>query len=396
MSLAPCDCSIIIPTRNRAEILAETLTRLTDLPQHNIEIVVVDNGSSDETGELRARFAGVQWIHLSHNLGCAARNVGAVAANGRVLLMLDDDSHPEPGVVEYLVQVFGERADVGAIACRVLLNHGTLRNRHDAGGVPGIFFNCGGAIRRSAFLEVGGFPVDFEYYVEEYDLCCRLWKHGWRVEPHGDAVVWHARVTRNRDNNNMLRLLVRNNLSLWNRYAPPQIRDQLIEETLERYRRVARKESAIRGYDEGLRQAQVCPVRNRASNSQLSMEQFEDLMGIRTARSLLRRWTRPSGIRRVAIWGRGKGCEQIVDLCHECGLDLVAVFDSEAESALWREAPLRSENEFVRDDVDGLIVGTLSPGVGQDQAEALSEKFSGLRVVCLSQWIGAAIPAVVC
>src|SRR5205823_6339748 len=101
-------------------------------------------------------------------------------------------------------------------ACRVLLSSAgdvpAGRFRHDAGGVPGVFFNCGAAIRRSAFIDVGGFPIDFEYYVEEYDLACRLWKDGWTIEPHGDAIVWHERVTTNRDNNNMLRLLVRNNL----------------------------------------------------------------------------------------------------------------------------------------------------------------------------------------
>jgi GT2 family glycosyltransferase len=393
MSPAHCDCSIVIPTRNRASVLAGTLTRLSELPQDNLEVIVVDNGSDDQTLELSDTFDGVRWIRLSHNLGCAARNVGAVAARGRIVLMLDDDSFPEPGVVEYLIETFDNHADLGAIACRVLLNQDQQRHRHDAGGVPGIFFNCGGAIRREAFLEVGGYPIDFEYYVEEYDLCCRLWQRGWRVEPHGDAIVWHGRVTKNRDNNNMLRLLVRNNLALWQRYAPDEIREQLIEATLERYHRVAIKENALKGFEEGIRQGESRIAGARSSSTPLNMQQFEALMGIGLARSILRDWARQHHIERVAIWGRGKGCEHIVDLCIERGLTLTAVYDKQVDSSNWRETPLRNETEFQQDGTDGLIVGTLAPGMAEDQLESLEERFSGLPVISLSQWIGSAVPA---
>ena len=90
------DCSLIIPTRNRAAILRDTLSRLSNLPDDAFEILVVDNGSFDETPTLAEDFPHIRWIALGDNLGCAARNVGAVAARSDILLMLDDDSWPHP------------------------------------------------------------------------------------------------------------------------------------------------------------------------------------------------------------------------------------------------------------------------------------------------------------
>jgi len=388
MKRTACDCSLIIPTHNRRAVLRETLGHLAALPDEGFEVIVVDNGSDDGTSDLHSRYPEVKWIELGRNHGSAARNVGVAAALGRVLLMLDDDSWPEDGTIEKIVALFDGRPDLGAVACRVRLLDDP--ERHDAGGVPGVFFNCGGAVRHSAFVEAGGYPIDYDYYVEEYDLCCRLWQRGYRVEPHGDLVVWHARVSTNRDNNRMLRLLVRNNLRLWRTYAPDGHVDDLTEATLERYWRIAQKENARRGFREGLRDSRL-ELEDAASRRRpLSVSRFENLFGLVAARQILRDWADRHGVKKIALWSRGKGCEQILTLLGSLGIAVDAVYDDLRTSPperSWRDIPLRRENEFRPDEVDGIIAGSLSPGVSEDVCRDLRRRFAGVPVVSPAPWM---------
>ncbi len=383
----PCSCSLILPTRNRRAVLADTLARLHELPDSDFEIIVIDNGSTDDTTSLTARFPAVHWIFLGKNLAAAARNVGAAAARGQVLLMLDDDSWPEPGVVDGLSETFQARPDLGAVACRVRL--ADRPHRHDAGGVPGVFFNCGGAVRRSAFMETGGYPADFEYYVEEYDLCCRLWRGGWRVEPRGDFTVWHRRVAVNRDNCRMLRLLTRNNLRLWHRYAPESLRTDLISSTVERYHRVARKEQALDGYLQGLAEGRAEIAEGLIRRRPMNMKQVEELFGLPAARTALRQWADEAGVERVAVWTRGKGCEQLIDLLREGSIAVEAVYDTTVDAGEWRNTPLRPIESFESRRVDGIVAGTLSPGVAEDLVDDLRGRFGDVPALSAAPWKAA-------
>jgi GT2 family glycosyltransferase len=387
MPLRQCDCSLIIPTHNRCAVLDATLSRIESLSDRagDFEVIVVDNGSTDGTARLAERHRRVRWIELGVNMGAAARNVGATAARGRLLLMLDDDSWPMDGTLDGLVRLFDRRPELGAAACRVRLAESP--HRHDAGGVPGIFFNCGGAVRRGAFLEAGGYPIDFDYYVEEYDLCCRLWQNGWRVEPHGDLLVWHGRVTKNRDNNRMLRLLVRNNLRLWARYAPASELANCLEMTVERYRRVAEKEGAVAGFSAGLAEGRAELSARAGRRRPLSDEQFESLFGLAVARSVLRRWADNHRVRTVAVWSRGKGCEQLLSLLRSVRIRVDAVYDREARGQTWRGVPLRGEDRFDASGVDGIVVGSLSPGVAEDLADDLRQRMPGVAVLSPAPWV---------
>lgn len=389
MPFVKCDCSLILPTHNRPAVLAETLARITALPDRRFEVIVVDNGSAESPREIVRRYRPVRLIELGSNLGAAARNVGAVAANARLLLMLDDDSWPAPHTIDRAVELFDRRSDLGAAACRVRL--ADPPHRHDAGGVPGVFFNCGGFIRTEAFHETGGFPTDFDYYVEEYDLACRLWRGGWRVEPHGDLVVWHRRVSTNRDNDRMLRLLVRNNLRLWRRYAPGELAAELIESAIERYRRVAKKEHALAGFEAGLREGGAEIADRPVRRLPLSMEQYESLMGIDVARSALLDWADNCNAKNVAIWSRGKSAEQLLALLSAASIAVEAVYDDEVESDVWCGVPLRIAPDFLPDNVDALVVGSMSPGVAEDLADDLHARFLGFPVLSCAPWIAPAV-----
>ncbi len=388
MTMPSCDCTLIIPTLNRRTVLESTLRRIAALPDRGYEVIVVDNGSNDDLVELRRSFPRVRWIELGRNLGCAARNVGAAAAGGELLLMLDDDSWPAAGTIDRLRKVFAAEPSLGAAACRVRL--ADPPHRHDAGGVPGVFFNCGGAVRRAAFMEAGGYPIDFEYYVEEYELCCRLLKLGWSVRPRGDLVVYHGRVAVNRDNNNMLRLLVRNNLRLWDRHAPADMRDDLIAETLDRYRRVARKENAIAGFEAGVKAGRAALAEATTRPSPLSHAAFSSLFGLDAANEAVQSWADNERVERVAVWSRGKGCEQLIDVLAASNICVDAVFDDPADASQWRSVALRPTHAFMPDEVAGIVVGSLSPGIAEDLADELRERFPALPILSAAPWDGVA------
>lgn len=389
------ECSLIIPTRDRCAELDDTLARIACLKDAvSREVIVIDNGSTDATPLLRGRWPEVRWIDAGSNLGAAARNLGAAAARGDVLLMLDDDSWPEEGTIDGLVRLFAQAPRLGAAACRVRL--ADPPHRHDAGGVPGVFFNCGGAVRRTAFMDAGGFPIDFDYFVEEYDLSCRLWRHGWRVDACGDLLVWHRRTATNRDNNRMLRLLVRNNLWLWRYYAPPARRGSLIAATIERYRRVAERENARDGFLRGLLEGGRRPPSRADRCAPLTDSQFDGLMGLATARRMLNEWIDARGIRRAAIWRRGKSCEQIVELLRRADVHVSTVYDDHVERRGWMGIPVRHAHLPVRSDArdwDGIVVGSLSPGVAEDWSDDCAAALPGSEPVNLAPWLSAAATA---
>lgn len=363
-------------------MLADTLRRLRGLTSQRHEIIVVDNASTDDTRELRSVYSEVEWILLNENHAAAARNIAAAAAKAPLLFMLDDDSWPEPGTLDAAVELFKRRTDLGAAACRVRLADA---DRHDAGGVPGVFFNCGAFIRRDAFQSGGGYPADYEYYVEEYALACRMWQQGWTIEPRGDLLVRHARVLTNRDNSRMLRLLVRNNLWLWNRFAPEHRRADLCESTRERYSRVAVRENAWIGYEQGIVEAESSGGLGR-KRTPLSEEQFCGLYGLGQARRTLSGWIERYAIRNVAVWSRGKGCEQVLELLDEAGVEVRAVLDEPVESGEWRGAPLQSYRGLDDLHVDGVVIGSLSPGVAEDLASEIADRFAGQPCISLAPW----------
>jgi len=367
--------SVVIPTRNRCQRLADTLERLHDLPDRSFEIIVVDNASTDQTATLAERFPKVVWCYETRNHGAAARNLGVRQARGDVILMLDDDSWPAFGVIDRLIDAFERDQGLGAVVCRVLMADDP--QQHDAGGAAGVIVNCGGAVRRSAFIDAGGYPAAFDYYVEEYDLCCKLLHAGWRIEMAGDLIVHHQRTAQNRDTAGMIYRLVSNNIELWSRYAPVDRRDVLIAMDVERYRRLARQLNATDAFQRGLRDGveRAATVSNASS---LCDVQFEKLFRLDRARQLLRNWADKHAIETVALWTRGKGCELLIEAAFCAGVRPIAVYDSQlAEEettapAQWHGIPLHDAANVDHIDAHGLVLGTLSPGVAANFEQDLS------------------------
>jgi GT2 family glycosyltransferase len=209
--------SVVIPNWNGAHHLPVCLDALRRQTYPHLELIVVDNGSTDGSLALLARdYAEVRVLRLGRNLGLTGgNNAGFRAAQGEVLVSLNNDTEAEDRFVEALVTPLLEHPEAGMAAAKMLLfdRRDTIHSAGDGYGVDGIPFNrgvwerdegqydeprwifggCGGAVayRRQMLDQVGLFDESFFMYCEDVDLNWRAQLAGWGCWYAPDAVVYH-------------------------------------------------------------------------------------------------------------------------------------------------------------------------------------------------------------
>jgi glycosyltransferase involved in cell wall biosynthesis len=196
----------VIPARNAARTLPDVIRGLAaDGWDEAWEIVVADNGSTDDTravlDDLRASIPRLRVVDASARPGAAhARNVGARAARGRSIAFFDADDLPHDGWVAAMGRAL---ATSDFVACRLdsdRLNDGwvlAVRGRPQSEGLlptdypPYLPAASGGTIgiRRSVFLDVGGFDETLPLAGEDIEFCWRVQLAGYPLRFVSDAVV---------------------------------------------------------------------------------------------------------------------------------------------------------------------------------------------------------------
>ncbi|WP_327179301.1 bifunctional polysaccharide deacetylase/glycosyltransferase family 2 protein [Streptomyces sp. NBC_01335] len=197
--------SVVVPAYNEKECIAGTLTSLA-ASTHPIEIVVVDDGSTDGTAEI-AESLGLPQVRVvrQENAGkSAALNNGVRAARHDLVVMMDGDTVFEPDTVARLVQPFADPG-VGAVAGNAKVgNRSTLigawqhieyvmgfnldRRMYDLLGCMPTIPGAIGAFRREAVLQAGGMSEDT--LAEDTDITIALHRAGWRVVYAEHARAW--------------------------------------------------------------------------------------------------------------------------------------------------------------------------------------------------------------
>src|SRR5262245_11954658 len=187
--------SVIVPVYNGARDLRDCLSSLIEPSRSDVEIFVVDDGSTDDTAAV-ARQLEVRVLQLDKNSGpAAARNYGARHAQGEILLFVDADVVVAAALVNRVIQIFEARPEIAAVfgsydafpraegvvsQFRNLLHHDV----HQEGKTEASTFWAGfGAIRRRVFEEVGGFD-DARFprpSIEDIELGYRLRKAGYQI-----------------------------------------------------------------------------------------------------------------------------------------------------------------------------------------------------------------------
>ncbi|HEY7951031.1 MAG TPA: glycosyltransferase [Solirubrobacterales bacterium] len=215
--------TVVIPTKDRAPVLGRTLAALEaqQMGDAGIEVIVVDNGSSDDTVERVRRLAGgteVPIVLIEHPDGgpAAARNTAAAAASGDVLLFLGDDTEPDGrGLLRAHLDLHAARPqDTYGVLGRIAwsprspvtpfmhwLENGGPQFHYfelEPGAVDAAsyFYSSHASLKRSLFERVGGFDERFPgAAVEDTELGVRLADAGLELDYHPDLLVLHDHPT---------------------------------------------------------------------------------------------------------------------------------------------------------------------------------------------------------
>jgi glycosyltransferase involved in cell wall biosynthesis len=190
--------TVVMPALNAAGTIGEQLAALaaqeTDM---SWELVVVDNGSSDETiaiaESFRDRLPGLVVATCGRPGPSAARNLGARSGSGELVLYCDADDRVAPGWVDAMARALQQMDVVGGAFDNDAFDVGAME-RHPA-GVPvaagflprAITANLG--VRRAAWSAVDGFAEDYGYGSEDTEFCWRLQLAGYRIGYAEQAVV---------------------------------------------------------------------------------------------------------------------------------------------------------------------------------------------------------------
>lgn len=210
--------SVIIPTYNRARTIGRALNSVFTQTYGPLEVIVVDDGSTDGTVEALAAYGDkIRVVRQSNQGPAAARNSGIKAASGEIITFLDDDDSWLPDKIERQVKLLQSSRSAGVKCCVCNANMtyptGTVTSFSKAGLHPTlpegiwmnptevlidrfVLFNQVIAVWREALEEAGCFRQDL-WLMEDYDLALRLSLLGpWAfiAEP---LVIWHGDANSN-------------------------------------------------------------------------------------------------------------------------------------------------------------------------------------------------------
>lgn len=257
---APIVVSVVIPNWNGAHHLTTCLDALRAQTYPQVEIIVVDNASTDGSRALLAeRYPDVRVVALPQNRGfTGACNAGMQAATGSIVALLNNDTEAEPSWLGEIVAAFARHPEAGMAASKMLLFDdrtrfhtagdlyrvdGRLVNRgvweQDSGQYDReefVFSACGGAAayRRGMLDDIGLLDDDFFFSAEDMDLAWRAQLAGYRCIYAPRAVVYHRLASTGGgvtasyyDGRNMIWILVKDYpAALWRKHWRKIVRAQ--------------------------------------------------------------------------------------------------------------------------------------------------------------------------
>lgn len=182
--------SVIIPTYNYGRFIAEAIESVLEQAYPASEIIVVDDGSTDDTEIVVAKFGEkVQYIKQANGGVCAARNNGFAKSTGDIIAFLDADDTWMPEKIEKQVAKFAEDAEIGLVHCgtrefdsasgetralQIEGKEGWVANEHILFDKPVINFSSSVLmISRKAIDDVGGFDTRLKNG-EDWEFCLRV------------------------------------------------------------------------------------------------------------------------------------------------------------------------------------------------------------------------------
>jgi glycosyltransferase involved in cell wall biosynthesis len=204
--------SVVVASYNGDRTLKACLQSLENLNYPDYEIILVDDGSTDTTAQIAAKFPKVRYFRHPTNLGLSvARNTGIAAAAGEIVAFTDSDCRADEDWLYFLVGDLLDSGFVGIggpnllppedspVAAAVMVSPGgpahVMLTDRQAEHIPG----CNMAFYKWALAEVGGFDPIFHKAGDDVDLCWRLQQGRHEIGFSPAAFVWHFRRSNVRD-----------------------------------------------------------------------------------------------------------------------------------------------------------------------------------------------------
>lgn len=196
--------SVVVATYNAARTLDDCLASLQALRYPDYEVIVVNDGSTDDSQRIIDRYPFRAITTENHGVS-AARNEGLRGATGQIVAYIDSDARADADWLAYLATTFLESDVVGVggpnfvppednwVAKCVYRSPGgptqVMLDDQSAEHIPG----CNMAFRKEALDRIGGFDTIFTKAADDVDICWRLLERGYRIGFNPSAVVWHHR-----------------------------------------------------------------------------------------------------------------------------------------------------------------------------------------------------------
>jgi glycosyltransferase involved in cell wall biosynthesis len=195
--------SVVICAYNAAQTLDECLRHTCALDYPDLEVIVVDDGSTDETARIARRHPRARLVSIHHRGLSTARNEGCQAAGGELIAFLDSDAYPTPEWPYYLALGFDGTRVAGAGGPNVPPPDDS-RGAHVVARAPGgplqVMLSdtraehvpgCNMAFWRYALRDVGGFDPVYTSAGDDVDMCWKVLDRDWEIGFHPAALVWH-------------------------------------------------------------------------------------------------------------------------------------------------------------------------------------------------------------
>jgi glycosyltransferase involved in cell wall biosynthesis len=196
--------SVIVPAFNADRTIGKTLGAIINQTGFSpaIEVIVVDDGSTDNTVLELAKFPQVTLLQQKNSGPAAARNTGAKAATGEIFVFTDSDTIPDPHWLQKIVAPFNDPSIMAATGTYTIANSGKslaeiiqkeIEKRHSSYGDFVLFggtYNL--AVRKRLFDQLGGFDETYRHASgEDNDFCYRLISLGHLIKYVSEAKVAH-------------------------------------------------------------------------------------------------------------------------------------------------------------------------------------------------------------
>ncbi len=210
------EISIVLVLFNRAELTLQCLRSIAEHGFERLEVIIIDNASTDETGKLLDLVYGATIIRNTENRHFVlAVNQAAREARGEFVLLLNNDAQLLPGALRSALKTIRQDSRIGAVGGRLVMLDWSLQEagsivwrdgsclgygRGDDPFAPMYMFRrdvdyCSAAFLltpRAAWQRLGGFDEAFQpAYYEDSDYCARLWERGLRVVYDPQATILH-------------------------------------------------------------------------------------------------------------------------------------------------------------------------------------------------------------